>query len=209
MSTKHLPRIVYLVDTSGSMGWALSLVEGKLQQAKAALKNTKPHHFGLATFSTYYNGIDWDSDVYLTRNGGDTLLYGSCIQLIQELTQRYTAADKILICVITDGGDSSLDSRATASAVAAEVGVAEDILGWDFLFLGTNTNAYEVGQRMGVKGSKTLGFANSKDGFDRMLDSLADVGTRWLNGLVGHDDSFFTEDVRSQQEKLGAISFSS
>lgn len=202
MSNKKI-KIVVVVDISGSMENQAPVVRTKLREAVNQL-DANQVDFGVATFSERFDGIQWNRwDIGPVR--GATALYDSCVETIQDLSSQFDASDKVLICVITDGGNNAGSAR--VGQVASEVHVAEEILAWDFLFVGTNQNAYKVGADMGVKASKALSFANSSEGFEHMLDSLKSIFPQWVAGNIAHDGEFFSEEVRTTQAELGAIKF--
>lgn len=204
-------RIVYLVDTSGSMSSHISLVSKKLQETENAITaNGRPVELALCTFDNELRALNWNGLSKYIQSGGGTELYRSCTELLQRLSSEFSGGDKIMVVVITDGMDNSSygsDCTRLQQAVASEVSLAEDVYGWDFLFVGTNQNAYEVGSKMGVKTTKALSFAATAGGFDHMLDSLKDISIQWLNNNIGHSDSFFSQEVRDTQAGLGAIKF--
>lgn len=204
MSIK-LPNIIFLVDTSGSMSWAHRTVENHLLRIFNNMNGTRAK-VGIGTFDDSYNRIQWKNPRIAI--GGGTQLYDSAIQFIGELSSQFSAADKCLLIMVTDGGDTSGNPN-RASDVKNEVTMAEEVLGWDFLFVGTNMNAYKVGANMGVKASKSLSFANSGEGFENMLQALDSICDRWAAGNIGHEEEFFTEETRSIQERLGAVKFQS
>lgn len=204
MSIK-LPNIVFLVDTSGSMSSWRDTVERHLLHIHKNMDG-KQAKVGIATFDDQYNRIQWVNP--RINIGGGTQLFDSAVAFIGEMTSHFSAADKCLLIMVTDGGDTSNRPQGAAT-VKSEVTMAEDILGWDFLYVGTNQNAYKVGDNMGVKASKSLSFANSSEGFENMLKALEGICSKWAAGNIGHDEEFFTEETRSVQERLGAVKFQS
>lgn len=201
----NLPSIVLLVDRSGSMDKHQSLMNKHFQRWYEKFQNRTDVNFGVSLFNAVRDPIKWSHWPKIVANGG-TNIYGSIMDTMTELRgQQFGAHSKVLTMVITDGEHSSNSGRNyTTTDVASEVHIAESIMGWDFLFLGTNSNAYLVGNDMGIKPGKTLSFASSNAGFEAMLTSVDGIFDRWIGGALAHDADFFSKQEREQQAELGA-----
>jgi hypothetical protein len=201
---KGKPSVVFVLDESGSMGQWRALMDQRLgRMYKAFDDHAIDANLGVVHFSTDITPIDWVYHRGL-HAGGNTNLYGACVQTLHELRTKLTIMDKCLVIVITDGEHNAGNCAYAKEQVAAEVSLAEDSMGWDFLFVGTDLDAYHLGSELGIKPGKALSFATSQDGFEKMLDSLQSIISRWVAGQVQHDQDFFTQQDREAQSTLGA-----
>lgn len=205
MFNKELPSVVFVVDASGSMRKHAHTVNAKLADGLfPEFGNGINANLGTIYFDDHVPNITWGKQ-HAMRPNGETDLYGACVKVLEELRAIRGASDKCLVIVVTDGGHNWNSRSLTAESVKSEVSIAEDILGWDFLFVGTNQDANRVGSQLGIKPGKALSFAASEQGFELMLDTLKDVTTKWVSGNLAHESDFFTPEVKEQQRTFGAV----
>jgi Mg-chelatase subunit ChlD len=206
MNSNNLqPTVLLVVDNSGSMSGVMATVRAKLADFFTKLQS-KQIETELISFNTSIRHVKnpTSEQIYsvLYADGG-TNLFGSMVRSVEGLLKYKTAREKCLIVVITDGQDTTRECE--PADVASAVHIAEETMGWDFLFIGTNQDAYRVGTQLGIKPGKLLSFSNSIEGFEHMLEALSTTSTEWASGHISHDAEFFTEDVKNKQAELGAI----
>lgn len=71
-------------------------------------------------------------------------------------------ADKVIVCIITDGGENA--SREFSQAQVKALIEARQQDGWSFIFLAANQDAFAVGASYGISGATTQSFAASAAG---------------------------------------------
>lgn len=202
MSNK--PTVVILIDKSTSMRDHDTTVRDGLEPlVNDRDLNSKADLLG-AIFGSHCSAVGKLVNYYNTwADQGSTHLYEAAISTLDQMQRMKGAADPVLVIMITDGDDTT---KQTPDNCKATVEHAEEILTWDFLFVGTNQNAYETGKLMGVKTGKTLSFDNTTGGFEAMLQSLQRIVPDWVAGNIGHEEEFFTKDDK-KKHKASANSF--
>ncbi len=191
------PKIVFIVDKSGSMRDKLPVVNHGLQKLLDDPDlNNKADLFGVS-FGSQVGGVETLPGFFRQhQDWGGTALYEAVVKTLDGMHKvGATAAVPTLVMMITDGQNN--EGRTTVEDAATAVEHAEDIFNWDFLFVGTDMDAYKVGDEMHVKPGKTLSFTNSRDGFKAVMDSLHRITGDWVNGHLSHDGDFFTEADRA------------
>ncbi len=197
------PKVVLIVDCSSSMSGEIQKINAHVNELSGLFDTAE---IAIAPFASHPHKIVWNHEIQPLRAGGSTALYKSIIATLTDLQAKFTSRDKVLIITITDGEDCV--GGAFPADVAREVQYCEKILSWDFLYVGTNQNAYEVGAEMGVQLSKSLSFGATPEGFAEMLNSLRQIEAEWIAGRLGNNDDYFVE-ARDIQSRLGALQFTS
>ena len=96
------------------------------------------------------------------------------LELEAALARRAEAerADQVIFVIVTDGAENaSVEFDRTRVARLID---AKKALGWQFVFLSADLDAFEDAGRIGVARSSRLAFAKSKQGNDAAWDLLAD-----------------------------------
>lgn len=175
---KDRMELVFILDRSGSMGGLEADTIGGFN----ALLNKQKAQEGDVTVTTvlFNNGLEIlhdrldiqalqpisDRDYYV---GGNTALYdaiGYTIEKIDRVQHRSMPehrAKKVLFVITTDGMENaSRNYRLSDIRVLIERQKLE--YGWEFLFLGANIDAEEVGGRFGIDRDKTANYHADKQG---------------------------------------------
>lgn len=197
------PIVYFLVDASGSMEHQMPIVTDHINKIIFD-RNRADSNFDIIVqaFDSNLRGESpKNTEVYLRATGG-TYLWKSANTVLKNLNIKYRGKTKVLMIVITDGADTE-HSHTSIEDLKNEIKVAEDILQWDLLFIGTNQNANANGQRVGFKSGKTLSFHNSDKGFEHMLQACERIVGEWATGQIAHNDNFFTEEEIARQSRLG------
>ncbi len=162
-----ITEIVFILDKSGSMGGLEedtiggfnSFIESQKAEEGKALVTT-------VVFSTDYvkihDRIDLSEIVPLTRAdyrvGGGTALYDALGDTIEHITtvHRYIRREDVpekTVFVITTDGEENSSRRYRAADVKRKIKLCEESLGWEFLFLGANIDAFAAADRIGIRAS--------------------------------------------------------
>jgi hypothetical protein len=102
---------------------------------------------------------------------GLTALKDSLGKLIVTESQRISTeewADKVIVVVLTDGGDNSSKEYDQVSIKALVQSYTTR--GWEFIFLGANINAYSQGSALGI--TKNIQYAATGEGMTKAYDQM-------------------------------------
>jgi len=180
-SVKSLPTIVFLLDASGSMQ---SLGDTPCTTFNEFI-NTQKKELGEfnATLILFNTDIQL---VYKNLNSKDikdlttekykpeymTALYDAIGFGIE--TQKESSSNNVVFVVLTDGEENS-SKKYKKTDIKKNIKEMED-LGWKFIYLGANQDAFLVGNDMGI--SKTETFEYTQDGLSNVMRTLsAEVST--------------------------------
>ena len=100
-----------------------------------------------------------------------TALRDSLGKLIVTESQRISTeewADKVIVVVLTDGGDNS--SKEYDQASISALVKSYTTRGWKFIFLGANINAYSQGSALGI--TKNIQYAATREGMTKAYDQM-------------------------------------
>lgn len=167
-STKTL--IAALLDRSGSMdsckpatedGWRELINEQRLEPGQCEVM--------LAQFDTEYEVLYPPTDInsvpeFVVDPRGRTALLDATGRFITEVGERLSALPedqrpgKVICLIMTDGYENASQDW-TWGAVRRLIDQQRDAYSWEFIFLGANIDAVEVGARMGIDAGSALTFA--------------------------------------------------
>lgn len=167
-STKTL--IAALLDRSGSMdsckpatedGWREFINEQRLEPGQCEVT--------LAQFDTEYEVLYPPTDVnavpeFVVEPRGRTALLDATGRFITEVGERLSALPedqrpgKVICLIMTDGYENASKDW-TWGAVRRLITQQRGDYNWEFIFLGANIDAVEVGARMGIDAGSALTFA--------------------------------------------------
>ena len=105
----------------------------------------------------------------------------------------------ITVLVMTDGHENA-SKEWTAEAVRALIAQQETVYGWDFVFLGANMDAVEVGANLGFAPGKSLSYDADGDAVGGAWDAVASYSARKRSAAPGVAASIVFEDA----ERRGA-----
>ncbi|MCP9275192.1 vWA domain-containing protein [Mycolicibacterium arenosum] len=167
--------IAALLDRSGSMESIKSDSEGGFN-ALIADQRTEPGEarVTLAQFDTEYEVVYANRPIadvgpLVLQPRGMTALLDSVGRLITDVGAELSALPeeerpgKVIVVVVTDGMENS-STEWTVDAVKKVIKRQQDEYAWEFIFLGANMDAVEVGRRMGFAADRSMTFAPSPEG---------------------------------------------
>lgn len=170
MTNSNHTLIAALLDRSGSMssskaatedGWRELISEQRQEPGQCQVT--------LAQFDTHYEVLYPATDIgavpeFVVEPRGMTALLDAAGRFITEVGQILAALPeeqrpgKVICLIMTDGMENS-SHEWTWAALNALITQQREVYGWEFIFLGANIDAVEVGARMGMDRDKAMTFA--------------------------------------------------
>jgi hypothetical protein len=216
--------ITAIIDRSGSMaGLRAETIGGFnsfLERQQEATKNTHSKVvLQIVQFDDQYEpGIPYevskhpklDTNTYQPR--GMTALLDAIGKTINAVGARFVGMpehdrpEKVLFLVITDGFENS-SKEFKLTKIKEMLTEQQTKYKWDFIYLGANQDAWDVGSQMGFTAGKTLNTASTVGGTVSAYASAASYSVRTMSAGTADDaimDSF-TEEDKKKQDKEGAI----
>lgn len=186
-NTKTL--IAALLDRSGSMGSIATDMRGgfdsyiakEREQAGTTLVT-------LAQFDDRYEVVYTDRPVQTVPSltlepRGMTALLDSIGRFITEVGAGLAALPEdqrpgdVTVLVMTDGHENA-SAEWTGEAVRALIAQQETVYGWDFVFLGANMDAVEVGVNLGFAPGKSLTYDADAEAVGGAWDAVSNYSAR-------------------------------
>ncbi len=191
MTSQNLTHIYLLLDRSGSMQSIKADTEGGfaafIEEQRSAPGQCR---VTLAQFDTHYDVVFEDLDVgdvpaLDLQPRGSTALLDAMARLITDSGNRLAAlteADRpgsVIVAIMTDGMENA-SREWTHPAIKALVEQQTEQYGWQFLYMGADQDAIEVGASLGVArdNSVTYGRGKSRDAMRNMSGKLASARRR-------------------------------
>lgn len=173
MTDKNLTHIYLLLDRSGSMQSIKSDIEGGFA-AFADEQRAAPGEcrVTLAQFDTEYEVVYADRPVadigsLVLEPRGSTALLDSMARLIVESGRRLAELPEdrrpgtVIVAIMTDGLENS-SREWTHAAIKQLVEQQTTTYGWQFLYMGTDQDAVEVGAQVGIPTAHSITFDRGK-----------------------------------------------
>lgn len=173
MADLDLTHLVFLLDRSGSMRSIKSDVEGGFaafldEQRAAAGRCTVTLAQFDTSYEVVYRNIPLDEVPELDlRPRSSTALLDAMGTLITEVSADIAAlpADErpgtVIVAIMTDGKENASRDW-TNPAIKALVELHTNQFDWQFLYMGADQDAIEVGSRLGVKREQSLTYSKGK-----------------------------------------------
>jgi hypothetical protein len=213
---KGLTHIIFIVDRSGSMSnIAKDMIGGYNTFIKQQKELPNECYVSFYKFDDIYetlferikleNVVDLDETTYVPR--GSTALHDAMGKTFDEYGQYlYTVSDeerpeRVLVVTITDGYENASRTYALAQ-IRDKIKLQTETYNWDFVFMGSNIDAWGAGSALGVLKSSTLQFASSGDSVAMAFASLGDKTScyRAVNTKMGY--AFSKQDQEAQDQFL-------
>lgn len=192
--------IVLIVDNSGSMFRIKSDAEGALNnfleeqeavEGEAYITYVRFDH----EYEIVFEKVPLENvkDVKIVPRGATALL-----DAIGKTVVNYVPrAGKTIYVIMTDGKENASeewDNQSVKNAIAEAKQHGDE-----FVYLGANQDAIEVGSKMGIAVGNSLTFAADKDGLDNMARSMTSYVSATRSGLAYE----FTDEDRRNATGLG------
>jgi uncharacterized protein YegL len=216
-----LSEIIFILDRSGSMekirtdmigGFNSFLKEQKKipSECKVSLYQFDTNYG--STVEPIYKQMDIKTAPELTLETfvprGGTPLYDAVATIIKEVEGRLKSTpenekpEKVLVVCITDGEENS-SREWNSKQVKQMIEHQEEQNKWEFVYLGANQDAWNVGENLGFKASSTLGYVATAGGTNSMWKSLSTktITYRSARCSAGDSISFDEEDKKVQVDQ--------
>lgn len=200
--------IAALLDRSGSMSTSVTATEDGWREIITS-QLAEPGHcqVTLAQFDNEYELVYPPTDIaavpeFTLVPRGSTALLDSAGRFITEVGEALSALPEHerpghVICLIMTDGMENASRHWTWDAVQKLITQQREVYSWDFIFLGADIDAVEVGRRMGVEPKYSMSF----DKYDYVANRAAfasthDVMSRKRKEAYrrSDDDGFSDED---------------
>ncbi len=213
---KGLTHIIFVVDRSGSMSnIAKDMIGGYNNFIKTQKETAGECFVSFYQFDSVYESVfervalsqvkDLDDTTY--KPGGSTALFdaiGKTINSYGEFLASLPEDDRperVLFVTITDG-ENNASRQFTIDQVRDMVTHQTDVYKWDFVFLGSNIDAWSAGGNLGINASSTLQFANTGNSVVQAFHSLATNATQYRASVAKSAYAFSKADVDAQDQFL-------
>lgn len=213
---KGLTHIVFIVDRSGSMtSIASDMIGGFNTFIKKQKENPSECFVSFYQFDDIYEKVfervkledvkELDNNTYNPR--GSTALYDAMGRTIDEYgvylsnLKEDDRPERVLVVVITDGLNNA-SGTFTLSQVRDKIKLQRETYDWDFVFMGSNIDAWEEGASLGVSAASTLQFANVKGSVANAFSSLSSNATMYRSAAVKCSYAFSQQDQDDQNQFL-------
>lgn len=213
---KGLTHIIFVVDRSGSMSSIADDMIGGYNTFIKKQKETPDECFvSFYQFDTIYETVferiklqdvkNLDNKTYVPRNC--TALYDAMGKTIDDYgkylfeLKEEERPERVLFVIITDGLNNA-SNKFNLFQIREKVKLQSKTYKWDFVFMGSNIDAWEAGQSFGIVASAVLQFANTKDSVKNAFGSLATNTTAYRSSAVKSIYNFTKQDLKDQDEFL-------
>lgn len=207
MTDRNLTHIYVLLDRSGSMESIRTDIEGGFAAFVDEQRATPGEcRITLAQFDTEYQVVYADCPVadigpLVLRPRGQTALLDSMARLIVDGGRRLAELPEeqrpatVIVAIMTDGLENS-SREWTHPAVKQLVEHQTTTYGWQFLYMGADQDAIEVGSRMGIPAAQsvTYGRGKSRDAMRNMSGKLASARQRAVHAESNKLEEFTPQE---------------
>ena len=203
MTNSNHTLIAALLDRSGSMASSKAATEdGWRELINEQRQEPGQCQVTLAQFDTRYEVLYPATDIgavpeFVVEPRGSTALLDATGRFITEVGGVLAAlpeADrpgKVICLIMTDGMENS-SHEWTWEALKALITQQREVYGWEFIFLGANIDAVEVGARMGMDRDKAMTFA--ADSYVGNRRAYAVTSAKIRDARAGRAFSFSVEE---------------
>ncbi|NDJ91792.1 vWA domain-containing protein [Mycolicibacter kumamotonensis] len=210
MSNPNLTGLVFLLDRSGSMqsiktdvvgGFDAFIAEQRTAEGRCAVTLTQFDH----KYEVVYSGVPIEDVPSLNlQPRGRTALLDSMGTLITDTAAQIDALDEadrpgtVIVAIMTDGHENA-SSEWRRPDIKALVEQQTNAHGWEFLYLGADQDAVEIGRGLGVKDGQSLTYA--KDRSREAMAAAAGNIRAYRNAKLRHADAVmagFTDAQRAE-----------
>jgi len=213
MSNTALTLIAALLDRSGSMEGCKRATETGFDEMIAQQRSDPGEAIvTLSMFDNIYEGVYANipiADVgplkLVPRNM--TAMLDAIGRFITEVGEHLASLDEAdrpgtVICLIMTDGLENASTEWTYDAVKALITQQRDQYSWNFIFLGANIDAVDVGGRIGVPMATAMTYSADDDGAVHRAYEM--VGRKMTSRKAGNAMDFTEEDRRQARSSGGA-----
>ena len=213
----NMTEIVFILDRSGSMagleedtiGGFNSLIEKQKQEAGEAFITT-------VLFDDKYNLIHKHESIdnvkpltnkeYFPR--GMTALLDAVGKTILKIKRNHDSLDKedvpqnTLVVITTDGHENA-SREFNVRDIKTLITKQKEIYNWEFLFLGANINASEVGAKFGIAKERTVNYHADHKGVKKHYKELSKTVSNYrINSMINNSwKDEINEDYKTRKQQ--------
>lgn len=203
MTNSNHTLIAALLDRSGSMASSKAATEdGWRELINEQRQEPGQCQVTLAQFDTRYEVLYPATDIgavpeFEVEPRGQTALLDATGRFITEVGEVLAALPeerrpgKVICLIMTDGMENA-SREWTWGALKALITQQREVYGWEFIFLGANIDAVEVGARMGMDRDKAMTFA--ADSYVGNRRAYAVTSAKISDARAGRDFGFSPEE---------------
>lgn len=183
---KNLTELVCILDKSGSMA---PLTDDTIGGFNSLIKKQKSEEgqciVTTVLFNQYveilHNRVNLEDVKYISTKDYQAL---GCTALLDALgttidkiknehanTPKEKRPNKVLFAIITDGAENS-SKEYNIKQVKNSVTTCQELLGWEFIFLGANIDAIETASKFGIHASRAANFNCDEIGTQLNFDAV-------------------------------------
>jgi hypothetical protein len=192
--------VCLILDASGSMGSKVNQTrvafDGYIQGIKAdrSVENVYTVVFNSNHITRIHDGVHPDTINPLNKENyataGMTPLYDAMGKTLETMV-----GGSMFVVVITDGQEN--DSREFTRQDIADIIVAKEALGWDFIYLGADFDAWGQARQLGAARGKTLSFSGDqfREGMQAAREATQAYNTTGAALPDDYFDGYFDSDT--------------
>lgn len=109
---------------------------------------------------------------------GSTALYDAIVQAVRRVEEYEPENEKTAVVIVTDGHENA-SKEATLETVNDLISKKRD-LGWEFIFIGANQDAWGTGSSMGI--ATTMDWNQTTEGTRAVYNQTSQMLTSYRNG---------------------------
>ena len=198
MTDTNKTLIAALLDRSGSMAGSTEATEDGWRELINSQRSEPEYcEVTLAQFDTSYEVLYPPTAItavpeFVIVPRGMTALLDAAGKFITEVGERLAALPedgrpgRVICLIMTDGMENS-SQQWTWDAVKTLITQQREVYGWEFIFLGADIDAVEVGQRMGVDPRYAMTFdkrshTGNRAAYELTSAAMTDIKRGNLNG---------------------------
>ena len=208
MTNPNTTLIAALLDRSGSMSTSVEATEdGWRELINGERQNPGLCYVTLAQFDTEYEVVYPPTDIPAVPEfglvpRGQTALLDAAGRFINEVGEQLSALPEHkrpghVICLIMTDGHENASRTWTWPGIKALITRQREVYKWDFIFLGADIDAVEIGERMGMEAKYAMTYdKRSRAGTGAAFASTSDVISAKRMCAASADDGFSEGDRR-------------
>jgi uncharacterized protein YegL len=214
---KNATEIVVVADRSTSMtGIITEMLAGYNGFIEEQKKDTTPANVTLVTFDDVseiiYAGTPLAEVPALTREQyfprGCTALLDAVGDAITETGKRLSEMkeedrpNKVIVMIMTDGQENR-SRRFSGEKIKEMIKHQREVYKWQFLFLGVDIDAYEMGNQFGIAADNILSSAKADMGDVYRAVGQSYTASRGMEGTLSMDHLGFTPNMKKMAKDKG------
>ena len=203
MTDTNKTLIAALLDRSGSMAGSTEATEDGWRELINSQRSEPEYcEVTLAQFDTSYEVLYPPTPItavpeFVIVPRGMTALLDAAGKFITEVGEQLAALPEDqrpgrVICLIMTDGMENASHEWTWDGLKALITQQREVYGWEFIFLGANIDAVEVGARMGMDRDKAMTFA--ADSYVGNRRAYAVTSAKIRDARAGRDFGFSPEE---------------